>query len=317
VFRSGTLDDVFRHLPIRGEVAFLKGKKFSEKIKKQQLITLEPLVDDLKFLLEPGEEILLAARGVSPFSFMEQLTTGWAIFYLKRCILVLTDRRLLHIPTRFNYKSRNSMAQVRLADIKGVKGGGKLTISYKNGSRESFYYLKNGKRLRRLIEPMLTASAHTSAAAARFHLCPKCGTTLLPDRWQCAQCRLQFKDRRSARLYSIWLPGGGYFYTRHPWLGIADAFAELVLIALTFLFLGGYFLRPEQFGTEDLVLGGLFALALIFEKWVAVYHASHFVKEYIPSEKSFTRLPNAVVAQRATVVDTHGEEVEEDRVSFS
>ncbi|GAG81966.1 unnamed protein product, partial [marine sediment metagenome] len=41
-----------------------------------------------------------------------------------------------------------------------------------------------------------------------------------------------FKGKAEARKISIVYPGGGYFYTRHPIMGIADAFVEVSLATL-------------------------------------------------------------------------------------
>ena len=309
------LDDVFRFLPIKGEVAFSNARgKFQEKIKKQQLKYLKDHVEDLQHTLEEGEEVLLAARGASPFTMVEQLTTGWWIYYIKRCLIVLTDRRILHFPSNYRFKPRDSVAQVRFQDIESFKGKRRVTFRYKNGTKEVFSQIRNGKRFVQLLKTLVTTSSTSSQFGGRQHLCPKCVAPLPKDRFTCPRCRFEFKEPGAAKLYSIFLPGGGYFYTRHPWLGVGDALTELVLIFATFVFLLEYFMSAEK-DTTLLIIGLLFGAVLALEKLITVYHARHFIKEYIPVERRFNKIPQPKPVSRTGIVDpTHG--YEEDVVTF-
>lgn len=65
---------------------------------KRQLKVLKELAPMLKQTLKADEEILLSVRASSPMSWFEQLVTGWIIYYLKRCVLVVTNKRILHFP---------------------------------------------------------------------------------------------------------------------------------------------------------------------------------------------------------------------------
>jgi hypothetical protein len=82
-------------------------------------------------------------------------------------------------------------------------------------------------------------------------------------------------------------PGGGYFYTGHPWLGIGDAIAEAVLlivvIAALIDALSGE--KPEAW-FSFLFLGA----ALAIEKAETIYHAKHYISEYIPESEKFLPL---------------------------
>jgi len=309
------LEDVFRHLPIKGEIAFANARgKFQEKIKKQQLKYLKDHVDELKHALEEGEEILLASRGASPFTMVEQLTTGMWIYHIKRCILVLTDRRILHFPSNYRFKPRDSVAHVRFQDLESFKGKRRVTFRYKNGQKETFSQIKNGKRLVQLMKGLITTSSTLSQHGGRQHLCPKCVAPLAKDQFTCPRCRLEFKEPGAAKLYSIFLPGGGYFYTRHPWIGFGDAITELVLIFFTFVFFLEYFMSPDR--DMSLLLTGLFFGALLtVEKMITVYHAKHFIKEYIPVEKSINRIPQPGPASRAVIKEPKIP-VDDERITF-
>ncbi|MDF1535566.1 MAG: hypothetical protein P1S46_03570 [bacterium] len=310
------LEDVLRQLPIKGEVAFAGGLrgKFTEKAKKQQLKVLRDFVDDLKHVLEPGEEILLASRGASPFTMVEQLTTGAWIYHIKRCLLVLTDRRLLHFPADYRYKPRMAAAQVRFNDIDSFKGKKRITFRYKNGTKEAFSQVRHGKRLVGLLKGMVGTISTSTQHGGRQHLCPRCVAPLARERYTCPRCRLEFKEPGAARLYSIFLPGGGYFYTRHPWLGVGDAITELTLMFFTFVFLLEYF-TTEASSVETLYLGLFFGVILVVEKLITIYHARHFIKEYIPMEKRFNRIPQTVEA-RTPVVREQNDLYEDEKVTF-
>ena len=310
------LEDVFRHLPIKGEVAFTNARgKFQEKVKKQQLKYMRDHVEELQHILEEGEEILLAARGASPFTMVEQLTTGAWIYYIKRCLIVLTDRRILHFPSNYRFKPRDSVAQVRFQDIESFKGKRRVTLRYKNGTKEIFSQIRNGKRLVQVLKGLVTTSSTSSQHGGRQHMCPKCVAPLAKDQFTCPRCRFEFKEPGTAKLYSIFLPGGGYFYTRHPWLGIGDAIAELGLIFFTFVFFLEYYMSPER-DVSLLYLGLFFGAILTVEKLITIYHARHFIKEYIPVEKRFNRIPQPKPVSRTGIVDPSAYEYEEERVRF-
>lgn len=314
--RNRDLEDVFRRLPIKGETAFANARgKFQEKIKKQQLKYLRPYVEDLQHVLEEGEQVLLAARGASPFTAVEQLTTGAWIYHIKKCLLVLTDRRLLHFPSDYKYKPRNSVAQIRFQDIESYKGKRRVTLRYKNGTKEAFSQIRNGKRLVQLLKGLVTTSSTSSQHGGRQHLCPRCAAPLARERYVCPRCRFEFREPGAAAMYSVFLPGGGYFYTRHPWMGLGDAVTELVLMFFTFVFLLDYFTDPAA-SKETLILGLFFGAFLVVEKMVTVYHARHFIREYIPVEKRFRRIPQPK-PKPVTGIRDAGDEYEEERVTFS
>ena len=92
---------------------------------------------------------------------------------------------------------------------------------------------------------------------------------------------LEFKSKAEAKRISLLFPGGGYFYTRHPFLGIGDAITETFLLVLIISSIVGLINGARDAGFSLVI----FALALIIEKAITVYHSNHFVKEFIPMEK--------------------------------
>lgn len=278
-------------LPFNQEIAFSNRKgTFKERIKKKQLQMVEKYAPLLKQFLDPGEEILLVMRGCSPASMMEQLTTGWIIFLLKRCTLVVTNRRILHFPSKTNFTPRNSVAQIRYGDVELIKPstwmGRKFMVKYKNGSKETFLYVKESRKLKAVLSLLQIQGQPETLLRVRHHLCPKCTAPLNPGIYSCAKCGLEFKNERKARAFSIFLPGGGYFYTGHHFLGMGDAIAEGILLFFVISSLVGML-----FGTVDPVNTAtilvIFGVLLVYEKLISIYHARHYVREYIPVEKDF------------------------------
>jgi len=280
-------------LPVNQSIAFSNHKgDLKERLKKQQLKMLEPFVPLLKQFLDPGEAVLLALRGCSPMSFMEQFTSGWMIYYIKRCVLVVTDRRILHFPARSNYSPRHSIAQIRYGDVDTITASTflsrKFTVKYKNGEKEVFLYVKETPKLKAVLNEVRMSGQQPTTYGTRHHLCPNCTAPLLTGEYLCPSCKLEFKNERKARNLSILYPGGGYFYTGHPFLGIGDAIVETFLIAMVLTALVNLATGAEG----DAALPGvvLFGVILLIEKLYTVYHAKHYVKEYIPMDKEIQPL---------------------------
>ena len=267
-------------LPIDADTMFSDHKGVHKpRIEKKQRKLLAK-VAFLQEFLEDDEQVLTVTTAVSPTSFLEQWTTGFIFVYIRRCLLVFTDRRIFHVPTTTSYDYRESVAQIRYGDVASiVQTGSRLKIAYKSGAKELFLYVRRSERKKiRLLLEAADLQGATTEAGKRVHLCPQCTSELEPDRFDCASCGKEFKSRSKARNLSIWLPGGGYFFTGHPFLGIADAVIELL-----FLFIIVTALIPSSaFPNGDLVTAGVFAVLLLFEKMITVYHANHFVKEYLP-----------------------------------
>jgi hypothetical protein len=270
-------------LPVDSEVMFSSHKNaYSMGMEKRQT-RLMRLVSFITPFLKEDEKILLITTGCSPLSVMEQLTAGWIVFYLKRSLFVFTDRRMFHVPTRPNYSYRDSVAQVLYADCQSIKvKGGSLLLCYKNGGKEKFPYMarRERKKIRALLEA-IPLGGKGGGGGGRTHLCPRCAGELERDRYVCPKCKLEFIDRAGAKRASLLYPGGGYFHTRHPFLGLGDALTEISLAILVCASVIGLLQ-----GSDGSVLAlAFFGAVLAFEKAVSVFHADHFVREYIPREK--------------------------------
>lgn len=280
---AGVVDNSFG-FPVDTALMFSDSKgKYRKRIEKRQRALLGKLPDLGRFL-EPGEQVFLVATGCSPVGFLEWYTSGWVVYYLKRCLFVFTDKRIFHIPTTRSFQYRNSIAEIRFADCESITmWGNRLKIKYKSGKKESFGYIpwKYRRRIRGLIDE-ISYEGRPSEAQERTYLCPRCTKPLKRGNYICPSCRLRFKSPDEGRNISIIYPGGGYFYTGHPLLGISDAFVEVILIVLVAVAIAGLVNGAPDAGGQLL----LFGFFLVLEKLISVYHSHHFIKEYIPEERN-------------------------------
>jgi hypothetical protein len=272
------------NLPINDEVCFSDAKgKLRPRQQKKSLKILARLAPLLRRVMEPGEEIQFVTQGASPYSLLELLTTGRFIHAVKLCVLIVTDRRILQLPAWSLYRPKSSVAELRFADLASAETKGllqmTLQLQYQNGSKEKFSAVQAGKKLASCLEGRAGRGA-PGVGQGRRHLCPRCAAPLGAGSSECAACHLPFKTKKKALLWSLLLPGGGYFYTGQRLLGILDALVE------GFLLFGLVFALPTvgdgEPGSVALVLG-LFAL-LALEKAITVYHANHAIKEFLPAE---------------------------------
>lgn len=272
-------------LPVDEEVIFTNHKgAHSKRVEKRQAKLLNKVTFLAPFLGE-GEEVLQVTTGCSPASLIEQLFTGWIVFYLKRSLLIFTNRRVFHVPTKADFSYRNSISQICYADCESLAMKGRtLVVRYRDGSKEKFFYVprREAKKLKALL-PSVPKEGLRSEAGRRVHLCPRCTRELTQGVFFCSNCQLEFKSRTEGRKLSLLWPGGGYFYTRHPFLGIADAMTEAMLIALVVsCALDG--LGGEAGSEQAWAVAGIMAFALAFEKLLTIYHTDHFIKEYLPKD---------------------------------
>ena len=280
---SSNRQDMF-DLPVNTDVMFANHKNiYMPAVEKRQRKLLQK-ISFIKPFLHENETILCVTTGCSPAPVIEQFLTGWIIFYLKRSLFIFTNERVFHVPTKYNFAYRNSIAQILYVDCQNITVKGRTLIAeYKSGKKEKFFYIpkSESKKIKNLLQ-QTPLEGQPGPTAERIHLCPRCTNPLIKDQYICPTCALEFKDKEQARKISIIYPGGGYFYTGHPFLGIGDAITEVYLTLLFILVL---------LATISNVAAGLFPLIFVgailaLEKILTVYHSNHFIKEYIPNDRS-------------------------------
>jgi hypothetical protein len=268
-------------LPLDTTILFSDKKGvYRPRIEKRRTKLLAKLGFLAKFL-EADEKIVFATTGCSPFTTLEQMTMGAAwLMAVKRAVFVFTNKRLFHIPATTRYEYRGSISQVLYQDCKRLQvKGSALVIEYHSGRKEKFIAVPRGDRaILKRFQLQTGESDQPSARPQRNHLCPGCMQLLPSEAVTCPACRLEFKSKAMALKYSVLLPGGGYFYTRHVFLGLVDALVESYLFLVTLVgLLAGLLGEPG-------VLSGALVFGLIFvlEKLVTIFHSNAFLDEFIP-----------------------------------
>ena len=273
-------------LPLDREILFSNHKGTSKKRVEKRQKRLLKNVAFLKNFLKEDERILLITTGCSPASILEQFLTGWIFVYLKRSLFIFTNKRIFHVPTKRNYSYRHSIAHILYPDCDSIQlKGSKLVAVYKNGKKEKFIYIARNERKKiKALLPTLSFEGYLREIQKRVHLCPRCTKELEEEKYVCPYCFLEFKEKDKAKKISLIYPGGGYFYTRHPFLGISDAIVETILLVLVIVSFIDVTKGVKGSGIELFIFG----IALVIEKAISVYHSNHFIKEYIPKEKDIT-----------------------------
>ncbi len=279
--------EIIYGLPVNTTVLFSDHKGiYKKRIEKYQLKLLTKLYF-LEPFLEPGEKILHVTSGCSPISFLEQLLKGAILYFLKQSLFVVTDRRILHIPTTPDLSYRCSIAQILYADCNQLRmRGSTLIAKYKSGRTEKFPCIhRRGKKKIKVLLGDMSFKGRTSEALERTHLCPRCTFPLINHYYSCPKCSLEFKSRPMARTLSILLPGGGYFYTRHPLFGALNIVMEtlfvLLLTVLLIVFSMDRSYQPRSFGYAI----AMCVMMLVFEKAMMIMHCGKFIDEFIPKQR--------------------------------
>lgn len=275
-------------VPVDRETIFNNHKgDYKPKVEKRQR-NLIVKSTSIKFYLHDGETIQCLTSTYSPISILEQALTGPSFLLFKKALLIFTNKRILHIPTRFKRSPRGSASQILFEDCARleVKGRG-LHVQYKNGQQETFPYIhrKEKKKIRTLLTQLSLSPKDAGRLKGRVYLCPRCTTILTQPNQPCTSCQLRFKTPVQAELSATAIPGGAYFYTRYPIMGTLTALLELslaVFILMQWLMF--------QKGQDIVIWHSTLALtALMSIKALSAYHCAQLVKDFIPRRKNFTK----------------------------
>lgn len=240
----------------------------------------------IKPYLHHDERILCLTTGYSPISGLEQLLTGPAFMFFKRAIFVFTDKRILHIPTRFDNSPKTTISQILYDDCDRVELKGRcLVVVYKSGSRENFPYMgrREKKKLRALLNKVPLTPKRSGRLQQRMYLCPCCTNVLDTGKQICPTCKMTFKSATKAALRSVLIPGGGYLYCRHTFPGIASGLIETAMISCLAYYLASF----KASLPVDLKTVALLLFLLIIEKTITTYHSRQLTYDFIPEQKDF------------------------------
>jgi hypothetical protein len=275
-------------LPINSKIIFSNHNDvYKKRIERRQRSLLRHL-SFLDHFLDSGEEIFLVTTACSPISFSERFWTGLNVFSLKHSLLIFTNKRIFHVPVTKDHVYKGSIANLYYTGCQSIQvRRTSLVVKYKDGKTEKFHHIaiREERKIKAFLKSMPFEQVPHAAKKGRHHLCPRCTKELDEGAFICVNCSLEFKNKAEARK-TAFLPGGGYFYTRHPFLGIADATIEIILFALIILSLIGEH-RGIKYSQWGIVL---FSFLLVFEKFLTTYHSNSFMKEFIPKKKKIHKI---------------------------
>jgi len=279
-------------LPVDREILFSNHKDVYKKRVEKRQRKLIVKISFLKPFLKKGEQVLLVTTGYSPLNSLAQYLTGFVFVYLKRSLFVFTNYRILHVPATANYNYKNSIAQVVYAGCQSIElKGGTLIVQHLRAGFKSIEKFKaiagsERRKIRSLLKKRIPLSITKGQVSARMHLCPRCAHRLAKGMKKCTKCRLQFKSKFVAVLSALLIPGGGYLYIRQYLLGVLDALVQIVLaVLIAYLFFGLH----DQMPPEPLHLALI--PAFLYLKMISAIHSSHFIEEFIPTDKNVKPVP--------------------------
>lgn len=272
-------------VPVDCDTLFSNHKNsYKKKIEKKQrkLLVKIPII---RPFLKNDETVLFICKGHSSISLFDQVFMGWLLLFFKRSLFVFTNKRMFLIPTSIDYSYRGSIARTDFSRCKSLflKYNSLYAecMSCHQKDRYTGFKSSDRKKIKAILET-LTFNDASDRSPHQAHLCPQCTAPLEPNHYTCNKCGLEFKNETMARVFSLLLPGGGYFYTRKRFLGIVNGFIELLL-------LGGM-----GFGVYSLVEGDkkgwVYLLACMvpffIKKIIAMSLSTGFINEFIPKIKS-------------------------------
>ena len=273
-------------LPVDRETIFKNHKgwyKAGVEKRQRKLIAKTTFVN---FFLKPKEQIRCITTGYSPVSAFEQIVTGPAFLFFKKAYFIITNQRILHIPSRIDHLSPSAISQIRYDDCRHLKFKGRsLIVQYKSGNEEIFPYIhrKERQRIKKLLADLPVSAASPAPSQDRVYLCPSCTSELTDSTHTCQHCKLQFKSKTQAKFRSWMIPGGGYFYNRYPIFGFVVGTLEAMLLSAIVFQLSNF----TSGGPANFNLIGLLTCLFLIEKIIVAYHARQLSSEYIPEEKNF------------------------------
>jgi acetone carboxylase gamma subunit len=275
-------------LPVERDIIFSDSKgTYKKRIEKQQRRLLVKTTF-IKFFLQDDERILCLTTGYSPVSILEQILTGPAFLFFKRAYFIFTDRRILHIPTRFNQSSRSAISQISYDDCSMIHLKGRsLIVTYKNNKQECFHYLgrREKKKIGALLKNITPKLKEAGSLQQRVYLCPSCTNILKAREFICPTCKMVFKSSAKANLTSLLIPGGGYFYNHYTFPGILVGLLDSALIICL-----AYRLSSLNAGMPaNTIMIAVLLGSLIIEKFITTYHAGHLIEDFIPEKKNYTQ----------------------------
>jgi Bacterial PH domain len=298
--RTTTIDGI----SIRSDV-FSTNEKGEEKgsAQKRSSKILQKLSPALQRVLRPGEAVLFATSARSPLSVLEQLTAAWWTALLAACTIIVTNKRILFFPVKHDGSWRESVRAAHWGDLEEIKTKGLLVTSVsfkcKDGTKVTYTNVRraDAKKLNAIASALIPAASGEQTSANRLvQLCPDCCEILTGGQYSCPGCGLIFKNEKTMALRSIFLPGGGYFYTGHPLIAILPAVVEAFLVLEILLTLFAGLASPKAMAN---LFNGLLVLGIFWalETGITILHCRRYVRDFIPEKRGSASGPQGAIAK--------------------
>jgi len=277
-----------------------KGKN-SKGIAKKTSALIQKLQPTLTKFLDAGEQVLYIARVQRHASGLIQYTMGWYIYYASATVIVLTDRRLLHLRvTNSNQWDKGvrtcSWSELESATVGGWALGRVLKLEFRNGTKYRYWRISRADALnmKKILSQLLSTHQGTPyKAQSLVSLCPECKRELAPAASSCSGCGIGFKVKKTMYWLSL-LPSAAYIYTRRWFLAFADfitqSYAYVILAIAVYAFLGATLGWKDATGksmsTND-GLGLLFVGLVVFllDVFITIHHNNYFIEDFIPTDQ--------------------------------
>ena len=276
-----------------------KGKS-SKGIFKRTSALIQKLQPTLGKFLEPGEQVLYIARVQRHASGLIQYTMGWYIYYASAAVIVLTNRRLLHLRVTNNNQWDQGIRVCSWSEIESASVSGwlirVLKLKFRNGTKYRYWRISRADALNiGKILPLLLKNHQGSPYKSHslVSLCPECKRELDPAASSCSGCGLAFKIKKTMYWLSL-VPSAAYVYTRRWFLAFGDlvgqSYAYILLALSASAFLGASVGRTAAKGKPTsmengvgLLIAGIFVLFL--DVIITIHHNNYFIEDFIPSDK--------------------------------
>ncbi|HWC16027.1 MAG TPA: hypothetical protein VG498_03405 [Terriglobales bacterium] len=277
-----------------------KGKS-SKGIAKKTSALIQKLQPTLTKFLDPGEQVLYIARVQRHASGLIQYTMGWYIYYASATVIVLTDRRLLHLRvTNSNQWDKGVRtcwwSELESATVGGWALGRVLKLKFRNGTKYRYWRISRADALNigRILPQLLKTHQGTPyKGQSLVSLCPECKRELAPATSSCSGCGLAFKVKKTMYWLSL-VPSAAYIYTRRWFLAfgdfIAQSYAYIVLAIAVYAFLGAALGWKDAAGRSMSVNDGVGVLLFgvfifVLDLVVTIHHNNYFIEDFIPTDK--------------------------------
>lgn len=245
---------------------------------KKKFKLLGRIDEAVRDVLEEDEEVHFLSYG-SDTSGLEAYFLGFALYYLYRRAIVLTDRRILFLQINSRKKPGAFRSQLRYPAVAEVKRTllRRARFSLRNGKSEVLKYAprRDAGRICELVGKRRTATlGATTGADGVEQLCPHCYTVVEGRPRRCSRCRGSFRSARKAGLLSLLFPGFGDLYLGHRGLAVAEMLGAAAIWLVFGLGALGAAAAPEGEASTAgmLIMGGvLFAFVHGFDALATWY----------------------------------------------